>query len=72
MLLALAAISAVSMPAPQTNVAVRASARVAVRIVSGARVSLGKPSEVPGQRARQSFIRTEDGSRRYAQLIEFY
>jgi hypothetical protein len=70
MLLALAAAALAASPAPQTGV--RANACVSVRIISGARLQLGRSAAMPGQRVRPSMIRLEDGSRQSAQLIEFY
>jgi len=69
MLLALAAIAVTATPASQ--VGVRVNARVSVRIISGARVTLGRSATVLDQPVRRSQIRLEDGSRQEVQLIEF-
>ena len=68
-MLLLIAAALTSSPAPQ--VAVRANARVSVRIISSAQVSPGRSADAPGQQRRRSRIRIEDGSHQLAQLIEF-
>jgi hypothetical protein len=70
MLIALAAAALAASPVPLTGV--RANARISVRIISGARVTLGRAAGMPGKGFRPSMIRLEDGSRQSAQLIEFY
>jgi len=71
MLLTLAAIAVSATNAPRTETAVRVNARVSVRIISGARVELGRSAGTPDQPVRPSLIRLEDGSHQTAQLIEF-
>ena len=68
MVILLAAAALAATPAPYS---VRTNARVSVRIISGARISSGRSADAPGQHRRRSFIRTEDGTRQPAQLIEF-
>jgi hypothetical protein len=71
MLLTLAAIAVATTQSPRVETAVRANARVSVRIISGARIELGRSAGTPDQPVRQSLIRLDDGSRQIAQLIEF-
>ena len=69
MVILLAAAALAATPTPY--VGVRTNGRVSVRIISGARVSPGRSADAPGHIRRRSLIRTEDGSRQAAQLIEF-
>jgi len=71
MLLTLAAIAVAATHPPRAETAVRVSARASVRIISGARVELGRSAQAPDRPVRKSLIRIEDGSRQLAQLIEF-
>ena len=68
-LLALAA--AQSAPAGPASTGVKVSAQASVRILSGARVTLGERAEGQPYVVSKASVRVEDGSRRPAQLVEF-
>ena len=68
----LASIAPVAGPLPATQApVVRASTSVAVRIVRGARVELGRSADAEGYSVTSNVVRLEDGSARAARLIEF-
>ena len=72
-LLASQAAAALQPPAQSTHtrVAVSASARASVVILSGAKVSLSGAAEAQGYKLNAATITLEDGSRRPAKLVEF-
>lgn len=51
--------------------AARATVQVAARIISGARVRLGRSADVDGFLLSKTTIKGEDGSLRPAHLVEF-
>jgi hypothetical protein len=63
-------IAAASIASAPSMLPVRASATATVRIIAGAKVHLG-PSAASESRLVKASVRTEDGQRRPAQLIEF-
>lgn len=69
-LLFLAAIAAAP-PQPAPRPVASAMAQVSVRIVSGARVELGKSASAPGHSVRHGIVTVEDGTKRPARLVEF-
>jgi hypothetical protein len=67
----LALIAAASLASPGTIMPARASAQASVRIVAGARVHLGPSADASEARLIKASVRTEDGQRRPAILVEF-
>ena len=72
-LAALAAAQPAAQPtdAPAQGTRAEVSAQASVRIVSGARVTLGKAALGEPYLVSKASVRLEDGSRRPAQLVEF-
>ena len=69
-LLLAAALAASPGAAPRTT-AVQSSARVTVRVLSGYRLTASATSTPDGAVQRTTTVRSEDGSPRTAQLVEF-
>jgi hypothetical protein len=67
----LALIAAASIASSGMMMPVHASANATVRIVAGAKVHLGPAAATSEARLIEATIRTEDGQRRPAVLIEF-
>ena len=73
-ILAVLAALAAAQPATQSGApatSVKVSAQASVRILSGARVKLGESAQGEPYVVSKASVRTEDGSRRPAQLVEF-
>jgi len=51
--------------------AVRASAQASVRILPGARITLGDQADPAGHKFNDARVTVEDGSQRDAKLVEF-
>lgn len=62
---------AATTPEPAPRPVVSAMAQVTVRIVTGARVEMGKSASASGHAVRQGTVTVEDGSKRPARLVEF-
>ena len=56
---------------PPRETSARASAHATVRILSGARVTLGRSADQGSFTISQAEVRDETGARRPAQLVEF-